>query len=98
MSAQFALCMGRWRHSLVLSNIHQVLVGLTVGAGTIPYYEGLKRIKAAQVSALELSTPFFAALLGFLILGEWVTVMQISGTVLLFIGVCFLSKKEEAYF
>ena len=84
--------------SLVLSNIYQVLVGLTVGAGTILYYEGLKRIKAAQVSALELSTPFFAALLGFLILGEWVTAMQISGTVLLLIGVCFLSKKEEAYF
>lgn len=84
--------------SLVLSNIYQVLVGLTVGAGTILYYEGLKRIKAAQVSALELSAPFFAALLGFLILGEWVTVMQISGTVLLFIGVCFLSKREEAYF
>jgi len=84
--------------SLVLSNIYQVLVGLIVGAGTILYYEGLKRIKAAQVSALELSTPFFAALLGFLILGEWVTVMQISGMMLLFVGVCFLSKREEAYF
>jgi drug/metabolite transporter (DMT)-like permease len=57
--------------SLVLSNIYQVLVGLIVGAGTILYYEGLKRIKAAQISALELSTPFFAALLGFLILGEF---------------------------
>jgi drug/metabolite transporter (DMT)-like permease len=58
----------------------------------------MKRIKAAQVSAMELSTPFFAALLGFMILGEVVTVMQISGMVLLFVGVCFLSKKEEAYF
>ncbi len=86
------------KSSLVLSNIYQVLIGLTVGAGTILYYEGLKRIKAAQVSALELSTPFFAVLLGFLILGEWVTAMQISGTVLLLIGVCFLSKREEAYF
>ncbi|MHC4174036.1 MAG: DMT family transporter [Planctomycetota bacterium] len=84
--------------SLVLSNIYQVLVGVIVGIGTILYYEGLKRIKAAQVSALELSTPFFAALLGFLILGEWVTVMQISGIMLLFVGVCFLSKREEAYF
>ncbi len=86
------------KSSLVLSNIYQVLIGLTVGAGTILYYEGLKRIKAAQVSALELSTPFFAALLGFLILGEWITVMQISGMILLFIGVSFLLKKEEAYF
>jgi len=86
------------KSSLVLSNIYQVLVGVIVGAGTILYYEGLKRIKAAQVSAMELSTPFFAALLGFLILGEWVTIMQISGMVLLFVGVCLLSKKEEAYF
>ncbi|MHC4561126.1 MAG: DMT family transporter, partial [Planctomycetota bacterium] len=74
------------KSSLVLSNIYQILVGVIVGAGTILYYESLKRIKAAQVSALELSTPFFAALLGYLILGEWVTVMQISGMVLLFVG------------
>jgi len=86
------------KSSLVLSNIYQVLVGVVVGAGTILYYESMKRIKAAQVCAMELSTPFFAALLGFLILGERVTVMQISGMVLLFVGVCFLSKKEEAYF
>jgi drug/metabolite transporter (DMT)-like permease len=86
------------RSSLVLSNIYQILIGVIVGAGTILYYEGLKRIKAAQVSAMELSTPFFAALSGFLILGELVTVMQIAGMVLLFVGVCFLSKKEEAYF
>ena len=86
------------KSSLVLSNIYQILVGVVVGAGTILYYESMKRIKAAQVCSMELSTPFFAALLGFLILGEGVTVMQISGMVLLFIGVCFLSRKEEAYF
>ena len=83
------------RSSLVLSNIYQILVGVIVGAGTILYYEGLKRIKAAQVCALELSTPFFAALLGFCILKERVTVMQITGIALLFAGVCLLSKKEE---
>jgi drug/metabolite transporter (DMT)-like permease len=87
-----------FKSSLAVSNIHQVLVGVIVGIGTILYYESMKRIKAAQVSAMELSTPFFAALLGFLILGESVTVMQISGMVLLFIGVCLLSRKEEAYF
>jgi len=86
------------KSSLVLSNIYQVLVGLIVGAGTILYYEGLKRIKAAQVSALELSTPFFAAVFAFLILQELVTVMQISGIVLLAVGIFFLSRKEEAYF
>jgi len=86
------------KSSLAVTNIHQILVGVIVGIGTILYYESMKRIKAAQVSAMELSTPFFAALLGFLILGEGVTVMQISGMVLLFIGVCLLSRKEEAYF
>ena len=80
--------------SLVLSNIYQILVGVIVGAGTILYYEGLKRIKAAQVCALELFTPFFAALFGFLILKEHVTVMQIMGIALLFVGVYLLSKKE----
>ena len=86
------------KSSLVLSNIYQILVGVIVGAGTILYYESMKRIKAAQVCSMELSTPFFAALLAFLVLREGVTVMQISGLVLLFVGVCFLSKKEEAYF
>jgi len=86
------------KSSLVLSNIYQILVGVIVGAGTILYYESMKRIKAAQVSAMELSTPFFATVFAFLILRERVTVMQISGLVLLFAGVCFLSKKEEAYF
>ena len=59
------------------------------------YYESLKRIKAAQVGALELSTPFFAAILGFLVLGELVTIMQIIGILLLFVGIYYLSKKEE---
>ena len=36
----------------------------------------LKRIKAAQVSSLELSTPFFAAILGFFVLREFITIMQ----------------------
>jgi len=84
--------------SLVLPNVYQILVGVTVGAGTILYYEGLKRIKAAQVCALELSTPFFATLLGFLILAERATLMQIMGLGLLFVGIFFLSRKEEAYF
>ncbi len=78
-----------------IANIYQVLVGVVAGVGTILYYEALKRIKAAQVGALELSTPFFATILGFFILGELVTVMQITGILLLFVGIYYLSKKEE---
>lgn len=81
--------------TISIANIYQILVGVVVGVGTILYYEGLKRIKAAQVSALELSTPFFAAILGFLVLGELVTTMQIIGIFLLFAGIYYLSKKEE---
>jgi drug/metabolite transporter (DMT)-like permease len=92
-SAVFVLYLS-FRSSLVLSNIYQILVGVIVGAGTIFYYEGLRRIKAAQVGALELATPFFAALFGFLILKERVTVMQMTGIALLFAGVYLLSKKE----
>ena len=81
--------------SLVFSSVYQVLVGVVVGVGTILYYEGLKRIKAAQVSAVELSTPFFAAILGFVVLGENIMVLQVVGMFLLFIGIYYLSKREE---
>ncbi len=83
--------------SVLFSNIYQILVGVIVGGGYILYYEGLKRIKAAQSSALELSTPFFAALLGFFILGELITVMQIFGISLLFVGIGFLFVREEVH-
>lgn len=75
-------------------SVNQIIIGIIVGVGYILYYEGLKRIKAAQAGALELSTPFFAALLGFLVLGELVTPMQIAGILILCIGVYLLSKKE----
>ena len=78
-----------------ISNIYQILIGIAIGIGTILYYEGLKRIKAAQVSGLELSTPFFATILAFFVLLESVTIMQIIGIFLLFVGIYFVSKKEN---
>jgi drug/metabolite transporter (DMT)-like permease len=84
------------KSTVVISNIYQVLIGVVVGIGIIFYYEGLKRLKAGQVSSLELSTPFFGSLLGFFVLGETVTIMQISGILLIFAGVYLLAKKEEA--
>lgn len=80
--------------ALALSSIYQIILGIVVGVGTILYYEGLKRIKAAQVAAVELSTPFFAVILGFMVLSEKVTVMQIIGVFLLVVGIYFLSRKE----
>jgi len=81
--------------SLIITNIYQVPIGVIIGIGTILYYEGLKRLKVAQVSGLELSTPFFAAILAFLFLNEFITSMQIIGIALLFVGVYFISKKEK---
>lgn len=81
-------------NSNIQINIFQIIIGLIVAIGTILYYFGLKRIKAAQVSAIELSTPFFAAILGFFILGEKLTSLQIFGIFLLLFGIFFISKKE----
>jgi len=76
-------------------HIYQIIVGIIVGVGTICYYESLKRLKAAQVSGLELSSPLLAALLGFIILQESITIMQIVGMILLILGVYFLSMKQK---
>jgi drug/metabolite transporter (DMT)-like permease len=81
--------------SMIQINIYQILIGVIVAIGTILYYIGLKNIKAAQVSGLELSAPFFAAILGFIILGEILTYLQILGVILLFFGIYYISKKEE---
>jgi len=78
-----------------ITSIYQVLIGIVIGIGTILYYEGIKLIKAAQVSAFELSTPFFAAILGYLILGEYITLVQFIGILFLIKGIYFLSKKEN---
>jgi drug/metabolite transporter (DMT)-like permease len=87
-----ASCWGIWP----FPNLYQLLAGLVVGVGTLLYYEAMKRIKAAQVSALELSAPFFAAGLAYVTLGERATPMQITGILLLIVGVHFISRKEHA--
>lgn len=83
--------------TIKINNIYQVLLGFTIGIGTILYYEGLRRIKAAQVSALELSTPFFASFLGYVVLKEVITILQVLGLFLLIIGIFFLSQREEIH-
>ncbi len=75
-------------------SFYALLVGFIVGIGTVLYYEGLKRLKAAQVSGLELTAPFFAAILGFVVLGETVTSFQITGMILVLVGVWFISRHE----
>ncbi len=78
-----------------VNNVYGISLGVIIGIGTILYYQGIRLIKAAQVSALELSTPFFATVLGIFILKEYITVMQVIGILLLFGGIYFLSRKEN---
>ena len=75
-------------------NMYQIMIGFVVGISTIIYFEGLKRNRAAVVSALELSTPLFAAVLSFLVLGELVTQIQIAGMCMLLLGSFFLLRRE----
>jgi drug/metabolite transporter (DMT)-like permease len=81
-------------NSFFIQNYYQIFLGVLIGVGTVLYYEGLKRIKAAQVGALELSTPLFAAVLGFFVLNESIAGLQVIGILLLVVGIYFLSKKE----
>ncbi len=81
--------------SIGFSNIFQFLLGLAGGIGIILFFESIKRLKAAQSSALELTAPLFAGVLAFFILYENITLMQLTGTLLVFFGVYFLSKKEN---
>jgi drug/metabolite transporter (DMT)-like permease len=78
-----------------IANYYQVAVGVIIGIGTILYYESLKRIKAAQTSSLELSTPVFATILAYFMLSEAPTYMQFIGVALLLLGLFFISKREE---
>ncbi len=78
-------------------SLYSLIVGLVVGIGTILYYEGLKRLKAAQVSALELTAPFFAAVIGFFILQEGITLFQLIGMVLVLIGIWFIARHETRF-
>jgi drug/metabolite transporter (DMT)-like permease len=78
-----------------IANYYQVAVGIIIGIGTILYYESLKRIKAAQTSSLELSTPVFATILAYFMLSELPTFMQLIGIFLLLLGLFFISRKED---
>jgi len=82
-------------NAVLIAHLQPVFLGMTTGIGFILFYEGLKRIKAAQAAALELTSLFFAAIFGFLFLHEIPTIMELFGIAALFVGIHFLSKKEK---
>jgi len=81
------------KSTIVISNIYQVLIGIVVGIGIIFYYEGLKRLKAGQVSSLSFYA-IFRIITWFFVLGETVTIMQYRVFVDL-VGVYLLAKKRK---
>ena len=78
----------------IIESIYQAVLGLVAGLGYIFYYEGLRRLKTSQVALTELSSPFFTAILAYFILGEYLSMMQIIGAIMLFIGLTLLAQKE----
>lgn len=71
------------------------IIGVLIGVGYIFYYESLKILKTAQVASLELSSPFFAALTGYLFLSEKINRFQAIGFCFLFFGIiCFLFHQK----
>ena len=62
--------------------------------GMTCYYEGLRRLKVAQVGFIELASPFFAAGFGWLLFYEAVTLFQAFGVALLILGVYLVGKHE----
>lgn len=82
-------------NQLVIESVYQLALGVIAGLGYIFYYEGLKRVKASHVALTELSSPFFTAILAWFILGEYLTMMQIVGAMLLFSGLILLTQREK---
>jgi len=79
-------------NQLAIKSIYQVLLGVIVGLGYILYDEGLKRIKACQAALTELSSLFFVTALAWIILGEYVTIIQVIGALLLIMGLTALTR------
>ncbi len=71
------------------------LLGIVTGCGYILYYEGLKRMKTAEVGMVELSTPFFAAIIALAFIGEAVTELQIAGGLLMAAGIYVMAMGRD---
>lgn len=82
-------------YNVKIDSIYQIIVGILIGTGIIFYYEGLKRIKAAQVAFTELASPFFAAIFGFYFFSETITLLQVMALPILVVGLWFISRREK---
>jgi DME family drug/metabolite transporter len=73
--------------------LHLGLLATAVSYGL--FARGLKSISVGTAATLSLAEPLTAALLGVVVLGEHLSLSQVSGIVLLFGGLLFLALGEK---
>lgn len=72
-----------------------ILIGILHVSQAVLYYQSMKLIKVAKTSAIGLLVPITAIILGFILFKETMTLVQIMGMVILFLGFYILTKREE---
>ncbi|MFH1591254.1 MAG: DMT family transporter [archaeon] len=83
------------RESILPPTGWEIAAGLCSISGFLLYMYGIRRIKAAQVASLELTAPLFGLAMGFLFLGEGVTMFQMVGILFLIPGILLLARHED---
>ena len=73
--------------AIVIFSITGIMAGLL---GMVTYFAALKRAPASQVVPIAAIYPLVAAILSVIILGEKVTPLRVTGTVLIITGVWFV--------
>ena len=68
------------------------------GVGHIVYAKTLQKVEASAFSVLFATQAIWIMILGIVLLGESLTVLQVVGTTLIFVGVCFLVKNLASIF
>lgn len=62
----------------------------------VSYNSGLKKIEASKASIISTLEPVVAAILGFFVLSERLSISQIAGVIVVIIGVIFISYKKSS--
>ena len=70
--------------SVMIFSITGIMAGLL---GMITYFAALKKAPSSQVVPIAAIYPLIAAVLSVIILGEKVTILRITGTILIIIGI-----------
>ena len=78
--------------------IPAIIAVVFYGLGHIVYAKTLQRVEASAFSVLFATQAIWIMILGIVLLGEGLTVLQVAGSVLIFVGVGFLVKNLLSVF